>query len=152
MDKHQVVDILNELLAVEQHSFPLRLFESTMFVSRLAVEDLRAVENMAQSSRQHGAWLSTLILELEGVPGPRIADPASADLHFQELHHVLPRLVREQESLIQKYALAGERLGAEAKAPNCVERILVRHREALSVLHHLCGEDAAPTSSVNPRG
>jgi len=143
MDREAILDILNELLGLEQESSPDRLTESTMFISRLAVEEAATVQEMVQASREHSAWLSDLIVKLEGIPGPRVVFTASADLHFQELSHVLPRLMREHQALIRKYEFAAGRVTAEPLASELVERILRRHRQSLEVLRSLNGQ-AAP--------
>ncbi len=145
MAEPTVLDVLNELLAAEQRSLPVRMFESTVFVSPLSVEQCADVERMARISREHDAWLSELILELGGALGPRIGDVTSADLHFQELHHVVPRLVHAQETLIDLYVAAAQRVAGEPKARELLERIIARHRQALDVLRPASSEAGAPT-------
>ena len=137
MDTQTVVDLLNELLANEQRTPAHRLLESNVIVSRVAMDGLGPVQAMARASREHTAWLTELILELDGAPGLRFGDPTSADLHYQELHHALPRLVREHQALIRKYELASERLAGEPEAQEVVERILARHRKLLSALEQV---------------
>ena len=82
MDTSTVVDILNELLVAEHQSVARRLLESTMFVSRDTVSGARPVRQMAHQNQEHAEWLTGLILELGGEPGPRFGDPTSADLHL----------------------------------------------------------------------
>ena len=134
MDTQTVVDLLNELLANEQRAPAHRLLESNITLSRVAMDGLGPVQAMARASREHMEWLTELILELDGAPGLRFGDPTSADLHYQELHHALPRLVREHQALIRKYELASDRLAGEPEAQEVVQRILAHHREHLSTL------------------
>lgn len=133
MAESAVLDILNELLAAEQRSLPVRMFESTVFVSQVSVDHCADVDRLARISREHSAWLSELILELGGALGPRIGDVTSADLHYQELHHVVPRLLRAQKTLVDLYVTAAQRVAAEPKARELVQRIITRHRQALDV-------------------
>lgn len=140
MDNRATVGILNELLALEQRSLAVRLLESTVFVSRLAVEDLKIVQQMAIAGRQHAAWLADVLQTHGSVPGPRIADAQSADLHFQELHQLLPRLVTDRRALIRKYELAANHLGANPDATGVVARILDQHRRELASLQQATGQ------------
>ena len=137
MDTSTVVDLLNELLANEQRAPAHRLLESNVVLSRVAMDGLGLVQTMAGESREHAAWLTELILDLDGAPGLRFGDPTSADLHYQELHHALPRLVREHQALIRRYELASDRLAGEPEAQEVVQRILARHRKHLSALEQV---------------
>jgi hypothetical protein len=146
MDRRAIVDILNELLAFEQRSLAVRLLESTVFVSQLCLDDLKIVRQMAQAGERHAARLVEAILARGGAAGPRMADAQSADLHFQELRRLRPRLIAEHQTLIRKYELATARVGAEAEMADLVSRILERHREELASLHQL-GRHPAGTAS-----
>ncbi|MDO8629360.1 MAG: hypothetical protein Q7R41_02605, partial [Phycisphaerales bacterium] len=99
MNDAPLIAVLNELLAAEQQNLAPRLFESTLFVSRLDVEAYDVVRAMAQACREHCAALTELILEFGGQPAPRTGDVTTADLHFLELHYVLPRLIADQRFL-----------------------------------------------------
>lgn len=137
MDEQTVVEILNELLALEQRNLVTRLMESTVFISRLSVEDLSTVERMARASEENAAWLAEVIRSRGGVPGPRVNDVASADLHYNDLHRLLPRLITDRHSLIRKYTLAVKQLGTEPRTSELVVRIRDRHQDELTALQHL---------------
>ena len=126
MDQPAEIDILNELLASEQRSLPVRVSEATVFVSKSTVEGFRAVEHMAENARTHAGWLSEFIIGLGGVPGPRTADAASADLHYLELGRAVPRLIRDHEGLITKYELAAGHLNAKPEAAELIDIILIQ--------------------------
>jgi len=137
MDRGLVVAILNELLTLEQRSLAPRVLESTVFVSDLSVTAFSLVQRMAQATRDHAAALTKLILDSGGSPGPRSSSLATADLHFQELQHVLPRLIADEQAVIRKYAIAAQRLSDEPHALALVTRILQRHQEDVEKLHQL---------------
>ncbi len=142
MTQPATADILNELLNAEQGSVGPRLFESTLFVSRLAVEDLVTVRKIARECRDHCGWLTELILDLGHTPWPRVNDPRSADLHFQELRQVLSRLTADLEDLIRKYTLAAARVTDEPRATPLITRIIERYRGDVAAIqklrdHHL---------------
>jgi len=146
MEDQATVAVLNELLALEQRNLAGRLLESTVFVSRLCVKDLNLVKRMAQASAEHGAWLAEAIIGLDGVPGPRHGDVHTADLHYLDLRHVLPRLITDHQNLIQKYTLAAARIASESKANSVASRILRHHQEELDSLRQLPSESVTAVS------
>ena len=145
METSTVVDILNELLTAEHQSVARRLLESTVFIPRSAISGFESLQQMARDNREHTEWLTGLILELGGEPGPRFADLTSADLHYQDFHHALPRLTSGHEALMRKYSLAAGRVDSEPQAGELVSRILARHREHADTLKQL-GERPAPSA------
>lgn len=146
MDVYRAIDVLNELLAAEQRGLPRRLLEATVFISPPALGQLTAVQVMARQSEEHGAILADLIIRLGGVPGMRVGDTHSADLHFQHLHNAWPRLVGDRESLIRKYARAAEYVSFDPDAAEAVSQILESHRRELASLQQLAGRDARATT------
>ncbi len=141
MQTSSIVAVLNELLALEQRNLAVRLMESGLFVSHLSVESLRAIQRMAKACGQHGSQLAAAIERLGGVLGPRTSDADSGDLHFQELHRLLPRLASDRESLVRKYSLASERVGADPVAGAAITGILDCHRKELALLGQLTGAE-----------
>ena len=137
MDGGLIVAILDELLTLEQRSLAPRLLESTVFVSDLSVAAFDVVRRMAHATGDHTAALTKLILDSGGIPGPRSSSLATADLHFQELQHILPRLVADQRASIRQYTLASQRLSDEPRALALVTRILQRHQQDLEKLREL---------------
>jgi len=137
MDRAQVVAILNELLTLEQRSIAPRLLEATVSVSSPSVPALVLVQRMATAFREHGAALAKLILELGGMPAPRRHLITTADLHFQDLRHALPRLIADQEAIVRSYTLATQRLSGDPRALAVVTRILQQHQQDLQSLSEL---------------
>jgi len=137
MDRGLVVAILDELLTLEQRSLAPRLLESTVFVSDLSVAAFSLVQRMAQATSDHTAALTKLILDCGGSPGPRSSSVATADLHFQELQHLLPRLIADERALIRKYAIAIQGLSDEPHALALVTGILQRRQQDLQTLREL---------------
>ncbi len=129
MDSHSPVAILNELLALEERGLPARMLESTVFVSQVSVEDSTMVSRMADAQREHCAWLSEAIIDNGGVPGPRVGDATSADLHFQDIHRLMPRLAADREAIVAKYALAVDCLSEFPEVAGLISRIQARHRD-----------------------
>lgn len=134
MDSNSPVPILNELLAVEERGLAARVLESTVFISRASVEESTNVRRMANAQRKHRAWLSEALIENGGVPGPRVGDAASGDLHFQDIRCLMPRLAVECEAIIAKFALAADRVSAFPKVAGLISKIHARHLDELAVL------------------
>lgn len=134
MNTTTVIEILNELLTWERRSLVNRLVESGVFVSRLSVADVDVLRSAARNASEHAQWLAEAIIQLGGTPGFRFADVSTGDLHYLELHHVLPRLIADREMLIDKYADTTERLAGEPMAAPLVQRILARHRESVTTI------------------
>jgi hypothetical protein len=131
------VAVLNDLLGAEYAAIAPRLFEAGPFISRLSVKDVETAERISRASPAHCEALTGLILELGGVPGPRRVDVTVADLHYQELHFVLGRLVADHERLVERYRRALGRLAGTPRASALVGRLLAQHEAELSGLREL---------------
>lgn len=129
-----IIDILNELLAAEQRNVVTSLMESTLFVSHLSVSAHEVLRRMARSNHEHSQRLVEAILGQGGVPGVRLVTLKPADLHFQELSSVLPRVLADRRTLIGKYEVAQQRV-KEPNTATILAQILDRHRaEEVSLL------------------
>ena len=117
------VEILSELLGAEGRSLSVRLIESTVFVSRPGVGDLHLVKRLADKSKERSAELAALIIELGEIPALYTRDPMSADLHYVELGHAMPRLLAHEEALLGMYSRAARRLEADSPAGAFVIRV-----------------------------
>lgn len=134
MENQTVITVLNELLTLEQASPAPRLLESTVFVSHLSSTDLPVVKHIADASQQHCAQLASLIQDLGGTPGLRCQDLMTGDLHFQELHSALPRLICEFEILVSKYKSASHHVSSHAGASSLINEILKQLEASLQEL------------------
>jgi hypothetical protein len=139
MDRELTISILRELLAAEQRSLVPRLLESTMFVSRAAIENQRVIERLARSCNSACQRLTEMILSLGGSPSPRAGDLHSAGIHFQELHHILPQLIADREQLVRKYEIASTRIVAAPTVSELLRLMLDNHRQELDSLRLLLG-------------
>jgi hypothetical protein len=139
MTNPPVIGVLRELLAAEQKSIAPRLLESTVYVALRGLREFEAVRRAAQATREHERRLTELIIALGGAPGPRSADVRTGDLHFLEVHFIIPRLLADREALIRTYEAAAARLAREPNAAATVGEILERHRAELADLQRLSG-------------
>ncbi|MBI4719595.1 MAG: ferritin-like domain-containing protein [Planctomycetes bacterium] len=136
-------DLLNELLLAEQQNAAHQAIQASVFISGLSARDAVLVRRMAEESRAHCAWLTEQILRLGGSPAPRAPTPQAAEMNFQELGYVRPRLIRSHEALIATYARAAEQLGGDPLAARVVAQIQARHRATLEALQGLGAAPAA---------
>lgn len=140
---NSMVDVLNGLLAAEQRAITPRLFESTVFVSRASIRDERLASRLTEANASNGARLAGLIVERGGTPAPRQPDVMTADLHYLDLHFVLPRLIADHERLLALYRAASSKLASDRQAAELVARITADHERELSDLRTLAGPRVA---------
>jgi len=141
MNDAVVIEVLNELLAAEQRAIAPRLFEADVFVSSASVAVAQLADQMAAQSAACQRTLAECVSRLGGEPRLRSGSLRSADLHFQELHHMLPRLIDDHGRLVAKYRAAGARLGDDPASAAMVARFLQAHEQVLDALTKM----AAPT-------
>ncbi len=137
MADQSTITILRDLLATEQRSIAPRLMESTVFVSKLSIHENESLRRAAKSTIENERKLTELIVSLGGAPGPRSADVMTAHLHFLEVHFVLPQLLADRQSLVQRYSAASAKLSREPRAAAVVNEILERHRTEAAELQRL---------------
>ena len=147
MEDENAVPILNDLLNREQCGLASRLMGSTMFVSVAGVEAHELVRRLAREAKENASLLTDLILRLGGALGPRRINARMAELHFQEVRHLLPILLTEHEALVGVYESASARLASLAGAAALVGRILSSHREGRSALHQILSIQANRVSA-----
>lgn len=149
MSAETIIAVLNELLAAEQQAIAPRLFESTLFVSSASVTLAQLADRMRGQSVECQRALADCVSRLGGEPGLRCGSLESADLHFQELHRVLPRLMADHERLIAKYRSAIGRVADDEPSAAVVSRFLSAHEQEL---RSLAVEDAvhAPSECSDP--
>lgn len=134
----RTVEIINELLAAEQASTVRRVVESTAFVSPLSARQASAVRNIAGEMADHGAWLVDLLSRAGRSPGPRFGNVRSADLHFLDISHALPRIIADFQRLANMCD-RGARLVQDSDASSVIAKMAERHRthaETLRKLQH----------------
>lgn len=133
-DRREVIEILNDLLSLERGSLISHLLASTVFVSRATAREDLVVRRMVREIDEHQRWLVDAIVGLRGGVAPGRPDPRVAELHYQDLRHVLPRVIRNEQRIVEQYEQALPRLGTWPKAAAVASRILARHREHLREL------------------
>lgn len=134
MTSNEIVDILNTLLVAEQASAVERLLESTVFVSWASADEYPVVKRIAREDEQHCEWLVDLIDAHRGAVRPRSGDVRSADMHFQELDYLLPRVIENEKAILRKYEVAAGRLGPAPDAAALINKIIARHRDHIETL------------------
>ncbi len=147
MTDEAVVAVLNALLAAEQQAIAPRLFESAVFVSGASIAEVRLAERLVAQSRSNQSALAGLILELGGEPGPRCGNSMSGDLHYLEVHSVLPRVIADYRRLLEKYRVADTRVGGESASAALVSRLTAIHDHELQSLTALAGAAPKPAAS-----
>ena len=147
MTDEAVVSVLNALLAAEQQAVGPRLFESTVFVSGASIGAVRVAERLVAQSRSNQSALAGRILELGGEPAPRRGNTTSGDLHYLEVHSVLPRVIADHHGLLAKYRLANARVGGDSASAALVLRLTTVHEHELQSLTDLAEAAPKPASA-----
>lgn len=135
-DPQAAVRALNRLLQAEYASVLRRLGESTPFISWASADESQALADMIQQESEHIERLISAILDLRGVPAPRRVDTSSAEIHYCELHSLIPRILADKQHLIGCYEQALADLKG-SPAASVAGRILTRHRQHLEALQSL---------------
>ena len=100
---------------------------------------------MERSAAHDSSWRR---LDLRGAPAPRRFDTATANIHYCELHSLIPRILADKRRLIDVYQSAITALGGAGKAAEVAGRILARHREQLENLQAIFGSPEGRTAPV----
>ena len=158
-DPEQQVDLLNALLDAETRSLLARLGEAAPFVSWTAADEQALVEDLVEEQQQLKAALAECILSLAGSPTAGGADLTMGDLHYVELHHLMPRLVADQDRLVRACEVAAERVDADCDAGRLIGETRQTHEQHLDRLRELQqrittvgasddGKDTSPESAA----
>jgi len=137
MADERVINEIDRLYAMEGSSLLARLAESAAYISPADLDDAEAIVKMHEEEREHVHWLADLLDELDATPGPRRVDTATADLHYNRLETVLPRVIAGKQRLIRYYEQASSVVASHPRAAEVVGTILTRHRNHLTRLEEL---------------
>lgn len=129
MDRAALIDRLNSLLAAERAGMLSYLPHSTAFTSWGTAYQEQELRRMVRENDEHIAWLIETITTLHGGVGPSARSPRCAELNYQDLRFVLPRVLDDEKKLVATYEAALPMLASEPKAVATASRILQRHRE-----------------------
>lgn len=143
-DRRQVIEILNELLRQERSSLVSHLLNSTLFVSGGTTDQADVLRTLVTEIQEHESWLAEAIGSLHGGVAPSCGDLRAAELHYQEVHFVLPLVIENEGRIIRRYEAALKPLAGEPVAAAVASRILSRHRKHVAQLTAFVG---APTSA-----
>jgi hypothetical protein len=137
MPDPSIIHTVDRMHAIEGASLIIRMTESAAFVDHDGVAAAAELNAMADQQRQHLHWLAQLLDELDATPGPRRVNAASADLHYNRIESILPRLIDDKKNLIAEYDRASTRVASQPRATDLFGRINARHRDHLARLEKL---------------
>ncbi len=141
MDNRRIVDILNDLLAMETGSYAARLRDAGHYVSWPAAGKMGALRAIVEEDAGHERWLTEEIRRLSGSPRPRALGIRTAGDHYVDAQHLLPKIVADERGLVAAYRRAQGLIPAGAWITvRLLTGISARHEAHLNKL----GEGAAP--------
>ena len=146
MSESSIIEIVDQMHAIEGASLVLRMTESAGFVDHDDVNAAAELNAFAAQQREHLRWLAQLLDDLDATPGPRRVNAASADLHCNRSESVLPRLIDDKKHLVAQYELAAKRVASEPRAADLFARIIARHRDHLTRLEKLVSANSTAKS------
>ena len=132
-----IIQIVRELLGLEEFSLIRRVVEAGIYVAPASLPAYSVVQQMGQDGEEHRGWLVERLARLDATPGPSTPDTGCADLHFQDLAQVLPRVVRDVERTVRAYEQAEAGVNGDPGTVDLVSRILIRHRTNLEKLREV---------------
>jgi len=132
--RREVHEVLNHLLRMERKGLIAHIVDSTLHVTWASAEEDLVLRRIVAEVREHQQWLVELLTALKGGIEPARPDPRIAEIHFVDVHSVLPRIIAHEQDIIARYESALKRLAGEPSAQEVASRILARHREHASCL------------------
>ena len=100
-DNATTVSLLDEVLATEKRSLVLRLADVNPFVTWAGVRAADTLRPIIREQAEHADWLSEAILQRGGAPSWAPPDARTGSIHYVDLVYLLPRIVRDEQHLLQ---------------------------------------------------
>jgi hypothetical protein len=116
-----------------------------MFLTSAGSEEVEAIHRMMSEEKAHASAIAELMLELGQAPRPAPPDVHAGDLHYLEVHYLLPILTRAKEALVAAHASARTRLAGSPRALELVTRLEGAQRRHLDSLRAF--QAAAPAAT-----
>jgi bacterioferritin (cytochrome b1) len=148
MDTRRIVDILNDLLAMETGSCVARVREAGHYVSWPAAGKMGALREMIEEDSAHERWLVDEMQRLAGSPRPRALGIQTAGSHYLDAEYLIPTIIDEERRLVAAYRRAQSMVPADASTTLLMlAGILARHEAHANRL----AETASATPGAAPR-
>ena len=128
MDTRRIVDILNDLLAMETGSCVARVREAGHYVSWPAAGKMGVLREMIEEDSGHERWLIDEMQRLAGSPRPRVLGIQTAGSHYIDAEFLMPRIIEEERRLAAAYRRAQSMVPSDATTTlRMLAGILARH-------------------------
>lgn len=128
MDTRRIVDILNDLLAMETGSCVARVREAGHYVSWPAAGKMGALREMIEEDSVHERWLIDEMQRLDGSPRPRALGIRTAGGHYLDAEYLIPTMIDEERRLVAAYRRAQSMVPSDATTTlRMLAGILARH-------------------------
>ena len=128
MDTRRIVDILNDLLAMETGSCVARVREAGHYVSWQAAGKMGALREMIEEDSAHERWLVDEMQRLAGSPRPRTLGIHTAGSHYVDAEYLIPTIIDEERRLVAAYRRAQSMVPSDATTTlRMLAGILARH-------------------------
>lgn len=132
-----VIDEIDRLYGLESAALILRLSESAAYIKPQDTRDAMTLDHMAADQREHLQWIADLLDTLDATPGPRRVNTLSADLHYNRIETLVPRLVDDERQLQSHCEQIARLVVGEPRAADLCSRIAARHRAHVDQLEQI---------------
>ncbi|GJM26142.1 MAG: hypothetical protein DHS20C16_25570 [Phycisphaerae bacterium] len=137
MDKHDVIRIVSDLSSELASSMLIHLEDVATFVSDADVAMAASIEQMANEEKNCLERLAQLLDSLDAVPGPPRVQAAIAAMPYNEVHVLVPRLIKDKTRLVDRCKQAASMVTDHPAATECIAAVTHRHSEHLDKLNSM---------------
>jgi hypothetical protein len=131
-----ILDVLYDLVAGEMNSIFRFLGGGSPYLDRAGADLRRPLREMIQANERQIGELMAAVDSLGGVLPPESTHPEEQYLAFLSLKFLLPKLIEDKRSLIERFENALRVVGSDAPADivQMLDRHLESHRGHLAAL------------------
>jgi hypothetical protein len=143
VDKYDVIRIVSDLSSALASSMLIHLEDVATFVSDADVSMATAIEQMASEEKQCLHRLADLLDSLDATPGPPRVQAAIAAMPYNEVHVLIPRLIKDKAVLVDRCKRAASMVMDHSAATECLAAVTHRHSEHLDKLNSMRQKQAS---------
>lgn len=142
MSKPDVIDLLNQLLAIEYRSLPTYLAQTSLWSRQGDEQVRRAVEHIATDQQLMSRRVAEAVLDLGGTLDLGEFPMAFTDTHDLSLDFMVSELVGYQRVDIARIERIVESLAGQRDAQQLAQEVLGTERAHLETLEALAAQPA----------